>query len=242
MSRSDIEAALHASLNNYQKALINIRVLEKMEAETPFFADNSALITATTTLEDCTVRHSLNEVSADELEHCKNSLVAEEKSYHAAKLKQKDSELKLSGIKRRIEASKLKAEEEKENLRKAENTWLSFEIQKAEDAYSAAAENLKQSYLRIMACAKALEDRGNHASASVNYSAEIMVPAIGSDCLLKAMPGESRAGGYYFKEKRPVFNFGMIDIENELASAATAKKVSRGDTIKQIIASFSKVK
>lgn len=238
MSKSKLEVNLKDAVLSHKKKLADIQTLNRLIAESKIEISDVALSAATVALEDCTVRHALNEATADELEQCKKALIAEENAYQSAKRAQKESEMKQAGFRRRLDTVEQEALAEREKVKQLEIEWLALQISSAEDVYFAAAEKLRNSYRRIMACAKAMAQRDAVASASVVYSAEIMIPAIGSECVMNALPGENRAGGYYFRESRPVADFGATNIEAEL-NAISDVNSDVGSTLKKMVGSLS---
>jgi hypothetical protein len=227
--------------HEHRQALItaveNIASLIEAKKQSVFSLDLSRIDIIKKEKEDAMAKLSLGDINQQEFNSVQDALLVEEK--HLLEVRQKNSQIQaeINGLQRRLEEAKLNENEAKQALIDAEANWIKEELISAEATYTQHAENLKQSYLRVMACISALASRNKNGGGIAIYSGEITIPILGATSQKGANPRASYSKNY-FNEKRPVFDFGDINIDWDIAEIIQAKTTGKNSRLGKIAASI----
>lgn len=218
-------------------AVENIASLIETKKQSFFSIDLSRIDIIKKEKEDAMAKLSLGDINQQEFNSAQDALLVEEK--HLLEVKQKNSQIQaeINGLLRRLEEAKLKENEAKQALIDAEVNWINEELVCSEAAYTKHAENLKQSYLRVMACISALAARNRNGGGLAIYSGEITIPILGETSQKGANPLASHSRNY-FREKRPVFDFGDVNIDWDITEIIQAKTPGKNSRLSKIAASI----
>lgn len=211
-------SALSAKRSGVLEALERIESIVNSKRMVPF--DSSTIDQARLNLEDCIARHVLDESTLENIAQARKELTDAEQALVTSCAANETTSLELAGLNRRLSTVKQEANALETSITATQIKWLEDELFNAEEEYTKHAKEVKNYFLRVMACHSSIQRRGGAVNFMAPTSAEIMLPVIGISSLQCAGPnGASAWGSGLFAEKRPVSNFGSVNIELELNDA-----------------------